>query len=284
MRQVLPIALICLMHAGMAACQGADPLGPHLNFGRGCGSCHVQHGAEAGDSHAGAAHGSFAVTPLWGEAGAARELVKAIEVEESRTPQSHPASLLPEGPKRRGVLICLSCHDGNYAPQAMIRDEEYEALPAGYESLRTIPTLTDRPAITTGLDMSGHPIGAPMGCGGAHNWDCTETDGAISMRGPHAASFAAHYGYFVQPRQDGNAAVVVCTTCHNPHSWREVRVDRKLASVLFPKGAYSTSYFLRAPYNPAQPGAGISEAADFCRQCHADKSNEMNGSPAGSMM
>ena len=47
-----------------------------------------------------------------------------------------------------------------------------------------------------------------------------------------------------------------------------------------PAGSYATMFFLRAPYNPNDTNPLSNQTAQFCRQCHADKSNEMNGSTA----
>ncbi len=47
-----------------------------------------------------------------------------------------------------------------------------------------------------------------------------------------------------------------------------------------PAGIYTTMFFLRAPYNPNDTNRMSNQTAQFCRQCHADKSNEMNGSMA----
>jgi len=50
-----------------------------------------------------------------------------------------------------------------------------------------------------------------------------------------------------------------------------------------PPGNYATMFFLRAPYNPGSTNAMSNQTAQFCRQCHGDKSNEMNGSTAGTV-
>ena len=51
-----------------------------------------------------------------------------------------------------------------------------------------------------------------------------------------------------------------------------------------PPGTYATTFFLRAPYNPNDTNPMSNQTAQFCRQCHADKSNEMNGSTAGRVL
>jgi hypothetical protein len=90
------------------------------------------------------------------------------------------------------------------------------------------------------------------------------------------------YGYFVKPGVYNNKAVVVCTTCHDPHSMNVVTIGRNSNSGL-PPGTYTTMFFLRAPYNPNDANPMSNQTAQFCRQCHADKSNEMNGSTAGTV-
>jgi len=48
-------------------------------------------------------------------------------------------------------------------------------------------------------------------------------------------------------------------------------------------GTYPTMFFLRGPYNPNDTNPLSNQTAQFCRQCHGDKSNEMNGSTAGTV-
>ena len=72
--------------------------------------------------------------------------------------------------------------------------------------------------------MSDHPMGlnATVNCGGTSGWDCTEANGIISMRGSASSRFVTSYGFFVKPGVYNNKAVVVCTTCHEPHSMNVV--------------------------------------------------------------
>ena len=165
----------------------------------------------------------------------------------------------------------------------MMRNVVYETIPSGYASVDTIPTLLDHESLITGHEIEDHPMGleAQIRCGGAHGWDCTETNSVITMGGIHSSHFAASYGFFVKPSHNGNTSVVACTTCHNPHLMTITRVTASSASNLFPVGVYATRHFLRAPYDPAaSEGPSSNRSAQFCRQCHADKSNEMNGSTA----
>ena len=47
-----------------------------------------------------------------------------------------------------------------------------------------------------------------------------------------------------------------------------------------PPGTYTTMFFLRGPYNPNDTNRSSNQTAQFCRQCHGDKSNEMYGGTA----
>lgn len=187
----------------------------------------------------------------------------------------------------RGMLDCLSCHDGNYAPRAMMRNMVYESIPAEYGIGYIIPTLLDKDDLNSGNDIDDHPIGpaAQISCGGASAWDCTQTHEGIRMQGAFSSKFAANYGYFVKPAHSGNVSLLFCSSCHNPHSMTWTAVTAKTASNLYPPGTYPTKHFLRAPEYGVEvaPAAG-NQRAQFCRQCHADKSNEMNGSLAGSAL
>lgn len=66
----------------------------------------------------------------------------------------------------------------------------------------------DQESPITGHEIEDHPIGleAQIGSGGTHGWDCTETDGVISMGGVHSPHFAASYGSFVKPSHRGNTS------------------------------------------------------------------------------
>jgi cytochrome c553 len=256
-----------------------DVLGAHLNYGRGCAACHTPHSGSSGNGKPVSGNNSNSI--LWGEdvgALAGRTITtgggKYVEV--------LPASMSANTPDVAGMLTCLSCHDGNFAPAAMMKNRMYESLPATYGNRSSVPTLIASPG--AGSYISEHPMGlsATIGCGGDRGWDCTEVNGAISMRGSNSSRFVSSYGFFVKPGAYNNTAVVVCTTCHDPHVMNVVKVTRNSNSGL-PPGTYATMFFLRAPYNPNDTNPESNQTAQFCRQCHADKSNEMNGSTAGTV-
>lgn len=277
MKLILP-ALILFGSASLTA-QIAKPtndvLGAHLNYGRGCTACHSPHSAAAGT---GSASSMSSVTPIWGT-DASSLYGKSITTGGGKYVEVLPTSLSATTPDVSGMLVCLSCHDGNYASRAMMKNRVYEPLPSTYGTANMIPTLLGEGA-GTGNYMNQHPMGlsAHINCGGS-NWDCAVSNGTVRMSGPRSSQFVSNYGFFVKPGSYNNTAVIVCTTCHNPHSMNVVNVSSTSNSGL-PAGAYTTMFFLRAPYNPNDTNPQSNQTAQFCRQCHADKSNEMNGSTA----
>jgi hypothetical protein len=48
-----------------------------------------------------------------------------------------PASMAAGTPDVNGLITCLSCHDGNYATGAMMKNQVYETLPADLRNLST---------------------------------------------------------------------------------------------------------------------------------------------------
>ena len=274
MKAIISICMLIFVPTGFAAGQAysSDAMGTHVNFGRGCSSCHVTHTGSIGT-------GSGASKPaamLWGEDvtstyAASRD--KAFDV-------------AVKNPEQDGLLMCLSCHDGNYAAKSMMKDTVYEAFPSTYGVIAVIPTLVDKSEISTGSDFGGHPVGvgAPVGCGGDENWDCAEDRGSFNVQGTHLTRFASNYGIFIKPLSYEGKSIVVCTTCHSPHSMNLTSVSKKNSSMAYAPGIYQTKYFLRSPYAPDSASRTSNVAAQYCRQCHANLSNEMNGSTATTTM
>ncbi len=287
MKKSLLVLLMILAAASFAAAQIAAPtqdiLGAHLNYGRGCAACHAPHsgawGNGANQSHDNAAGQSI----LWGQdvgnlygqtittAGGRIEVLptKAEFIADSRTQ-----------PDVNGLLTCLSCHDGNWAQGAMMKDAVYEALPPSYGTYNTIPTLLGNDGDGAGNYLANHPVGlnAVIGCGGQYNWDCTvAANGAILMTGTNSSKFVQNYGFFVSPGvYNGTTPTVQCTTCHNQHDMNTVAVPGSSGS-LMAAGYYRTMFFVRGPYNPFDQNAGSNQTAQFCRECHGGEANESNG-------
>ena len=287
MNRHLLAALTFIAFTNLAAAQisttGNDVLGAHLNYGRGCTACHSPHSGASGNGKARSLDVSPARSPmLWGE-DASSLYGKTITTGGGKFVEVLPTSMSASTPDVSGMLTCLSCHDGNFAPAAMMKNKVYESLPSTYGSRSQIPTLIGNSGGAVGNYISEHPMGlnASISCGGA-GWDCSIVNGAVSMRGTNASHFVSSYGFFVKPGAYNNHAVIVCTTCHDPHVMNIVKVTQNSNSGL-PPGNYTTMFFLRAPYNPNDTNPLSNQTAQFCRQCHGDKSNEAYGSTAGTV-
>jgi hypothetical protein len=270
--------------AGPGYAPATDVLGAHLNYGRGCSACHAPHSGVYGNGNAKTADASAGTVALWGEdLGSLYGQTLTFGSTDGSTGYTEvlPASLTAGTPDVAGVLMCLSCHDGNYATGAMMKNQVYETLPSTYGTFNTIPTLLGNDKTGTGNYLNDHPVGtnASMSCGGTYDWDCTLSGtGAVQMTGTYSAKFKTNYGFFVRPGVlNGTTPIVLCTTCHNQHVMNVVKVSASNSGMT--AGYYQTMFFLRAPYNPTSTTSN--EAAQFCRQCHGAESNEMNNGTAG---
>ncbi len=290
--------------------QGIDKLGAHQNGGRGCAGCHAPHSGARGNGGAlqwnGTTFVSVAVTDsesgndvLWGQDlgplyNQSITTAGGADITFGTDFSNTPARIAT------GVMMCLSCHDGNLAKGAMMTNQSFEQtaglLPAGVYGGQPIPTLLGNDGSSAGNYENDHPIGPKANLGSLGSWVTnyfTLTNGKISAvtgDGKYA-TFIANYGAFQTsgaPSYAGLAvdtgatdvtqAYVVCTTCHTPHSM--YAFSGTAAGV---KGVYPTYFFLLAPYNPKADVAGgtkASSATQFCRQCHfsgAGGANEASG-------
>jgi hypothetical protein len=259
--------------------ESTDVLGAHLNYGRGCTACHAPHSGSYGNGNARSADPSTGQVALWGE-DASGLYGKTIATDGGKYMEVLPSNMTAGTPDVGGILTCLTCHDGNYAQNAMMKNKVYETLPSTYGDTPA-PTLLGVRGGIEGDYLSDHPMGlsAIVNCGILPAWDCTQSNGLIRMSGPNSSRFVNDYGFFVKPAAYNNTAVVLCTTCHDPHTMSVVTIGSGTPSGL-PPGTYATMFFLRGPYNPNDTNPMSNQTAQFCRQCHADKSNEMNGSTA----
>jgi hypothetical protein len=284
------IALLFVAAAGFAAAQITTPttdvLGAHLNYGRGCAACHAPHSGAFGNGAAGAADPTSGNGALWGEdlSSLYGKTITSGQADHggvlSSVSETLPSTTDYTRPDTAGLLMCLSCHDGNYATGAMMKNQVYETLPASYGTKNKIPTLLGNEGGSVGNYLNDHPVGidAIIGCGGQYDWDCTvSATGSIQMTGAGSAAFVKNYGFFVSPKAYNSKPTVMCTTCHNQHLMNVVNVTNGAKSGL-PSGLYATMFFIRAPYNPGSGTAGSNQTAQFCRQCHGGEANEMNGS------
>jgi hypothetical protein len=303
MKRTFSIIIVLLAAAGFAAAQtyspSTDVLGAHLNYGRGCAACHAPHSGAYGNGAAKTADSTSGNVALWGE-DVASLYGKTISTGGGSYNETLP-SAMSTASEAFGLLTCLSCHDGNYAEGAMMKNKLYESLPSTYGTYNTPPTLLGNDGTTQGNYLNDHPVGASatFGCNSVpagqtygesgYNWDCT-VSGTTVTAGPNMAQFINNYGFFVSlgTNTGGTAAIVVCTTCHNQHLMNVVRVSNTagIAAGATVKsgmsgqaaGTYQTMFFLRGPYDPWNSASNT--AAQFCRQCHGGESNEMNNGTA----
>jgi len=285
------VGVASLAMAQIGAAPSTDVLGAHLNYGRGCAGCHAPHSGAWGNGANKSGDTTSGNYALWGQDVGnlyGKTIVTGQFLPEGTVTPSFtevlPTSMNATTPDVSGLLTCLSCHDGNWAQGAMMKNTVYETLPATYGTSNAIPTLLGKDGNGAGDYLNDHPVGlnAAVSCGGAYNWDCTETNGVISMNGPNSSKFVTNYGFFVSLSAYNNTAVVTCTSCHNQHVMNVVKVSNGPNSGLA-SGYYYTMFFIRAPYNPASTTPGSNQTAQFCRQCHGGEANESNNGTAGTV-
>jgi hypothetical protein len=301
MKRNFLIAAMFVVTTGFAAAQITTPttdvLGAHLNYGRGCTACHAPHSGAYGNGNAKTADATSGNIALWGEdvSSLYGKTITTGQSEHGSAIEVLPSSITGTTPDVAGVLMCLSCHDGNLATGAMMKNRVYESLPATYGIQNAIPTLLGNDGGSVGNYLNDHPVGlnAVMTCGGTYDWDCNiSASGKVLMNGAKSSQFIGNYGFFVRPGAYNNQPVVLCTTCHNQHLMNVVKVTTGITftgsgttgsvsgNTGLPSGTYATMFFIRAPYNPASATAGSNQTAQFCRQCHGAEANEMNNSTA----
>jgi hypothetical protein len=288
MKKAIFIALVVLAVSAMTMAQapyGADILGAHNGYGRGCVMCHAPHSGSLGNglgTSTDPQNGMYALwgqnlTPLFGYTanfsgdGAARYPVTLPAA--GTITSAHDANTV--------ILFCLSCHDGVTAKVGMMKGQTVETLPIVGG---TAPTLLATAAPSGGQAYNNdHPVGgsANVSCNPAatpevgYNWDCTGGGNTTTpiTPGPNQKIFMAN-----NPSSFWNAGgnplatfgtttvnAVTCTTCHNQHSMT-------VASIA--GNNYSTMFFINGQYTPT---AGGNAVAQFCRNCHGGESNEMHG-------
>ncbi|HEX8815052.1 MAG TPA: hypothetical protein VF753_06090 [Terriglobales bacterium] len=257
-----------------------DVLGAHDNSGRGCASCHSTH---SGDSVTADYAGDF-----WGKSGAPDYGRQVLLGGHGKVVEQQVARLRAQPAEINGILMCLSCHDGNVTPQNMMAGKSYEQMVGLIGSARgqRIPTLLgdtlmDRYAVD-------HPLGVgatiPVGDG------LEFASGIFSVvpKTPYA-EFVRNYGWpTLAPVQRSNPYGVdregqpylLCTTCHNQHA-QDVYASRASSPIAGDNGdqLYTTFFFVNGPYNPNVRDVGsfnTTSNVQFCRQCHFNLANEAN--------
>jgi hypothetical protein len=262
----------------------AEVMGPHNDGTRGCMSCHASRSATANPSDEQEGTGtSF----LWGNSRPSYDR-KLLLADESRWVEVEAGSLPGGSQEVAGVLLCLSCHDGNLTPYNMMQSWSYENQVGllGLTPFRDqkIPSLLGREEASS----DDHPIGvkAPINPGGG----LVFVNGKFSVipKSPYA-QFIANYGWpSLAPGKHSKGFGVtsagqpytLCTTCHDQHV-RNVYVSGATSPIAgnATVRSYTTYFFVNGPYNPTENKLAdnpTTSSTQFCRQCHFDLSNEGN--------
>jgi hypothetical protein len=142
MKKALFIALLFVVAASLAVAQPSGPpttdvLGAHLMYGRGCIGCHAPHGGD--QANGGTTQTGDASYILWGEDTSV--LTGTVQFGDSYT---YTFGKLNDGtPETTGILLCLSCHDGNLTKASMMKGTTYEAVTINGATTKTVhpPTL-----------------------------------------------------------------------------------------------------------------------------------------------
>ena len=322
MKKTIMLAIIVLVCASVAMAQtytkgtgitGIDKLGAHQNGGRGCVGCHAPHSGARGNGGPMQWNGSeFVSIPVEGDSG--NEALWGQDIGPliayggilTGTGGAFPVEFADLESRPRimtGVVMCLSCHDGNVAKGAMMTNQSYEQaaglLPPGY-GLQPIPTLLGNDGGTAGNYTNDHPIGpeASLGSLSIRNYIAFDANQTRLVAGPTFTGsnyeiFRTNYGlpvtigsrtgagFAVESTMTSvNEAYVVCTTCHTPHTMYTASAGSSNPIDGKTSGTYPSYFFISAPYNPGAPvasGTMASSATQFCRQCHftgAGGSNE----------
>src|ERR1022692_353000 len=156
MKKAMLLVLFILALAGFVMGQTwsstVDVLGAHNNQGRGCAGCHAPHSGSFGSGHGGKADaGSYALwgqdaSPLYGATVAFGDGGQYVEV--------LPSTIAGGSQEVGGILLCLSCHDGNVTASNMMVNQSYEQriglLTNTSYGTGKIPTLLGNDGTTAG--------------------------------------------------------------------------------------------------------------------------------------
>jgi hypothetical protein len=291
-----PLITLAITGALLAQQGSVEPavsrLGPHSSGGRGCAACHTRHydADRIAEAIREPPQEKTSNDALMDSSSGASRTSSSTGWADSHLLQSIPGSQQQED-EVRGVIICLSCHDGNIAKQTMLTGVPYDQraglLATGKNSdVVSFLTLLGNDGLADERYFNlDHPVGPSAKFGAAWGptvaFDVDARSGKPSVSfasGSPEAYFASNYGFpsllkgkFSYPRSanaqqsDPSRFFLLCTTCHNPHGSAEKQ---------------PSYFFLNAPYNPNvkfDPKTQVSSTTQFCRQCHFTASNEYYG-------
>jgi hypothetical protein len=301
MKKMLLVAIFALASAGLAMGQTwsstVDVLGAHNNNGRGCAGCHSPHSGAYGSGHTvktGTDTGSYA---LWGQDASPLYGASIQFGDQASYTELLPSTITGGSQEVGGILLCLSCHDGNLTPSNMMAKVSYEQsiglLTNPAYGSNPIPTLLGNDGTTAGNYTNDHPVGQGANISTTMpGLTFTGTKFNPPTPGSQYAQFVANYGYpalapgkWSQPFGVTAAGkpYVLCTTCHNQHVMT-VYTSSAASPIAGDGGGsyYATMFFINGPYNPNLTNANLAKGTvapsttQFCRQCHFGEANEAN--------
>ena len=204
---ILFILAVSVFMVGQAWVPPTDVLGAHNNQGRGCAGCHAPHSGAFGSGHLPSKNasdtGSYALwgqdaSPLYGQTVSFGDSGRYVEV--------LPSTITGGSQEVGGILLCLSCHDGNLTPANMMTNQSYEQaiglLTNTAYGTNPIPTLLGNDGSGANNYTNDHPVGlnatmvnygTPMqGKGSGVTW----SNNAFGYNtGSQFATFVASYGW-----------------------------------------------------------------------------------------
>ena len=169
MKKAMLLVLVVFAFAGFMMAQnwsspGVDVLGAHNNQGRGCAGCHAPHSGVYGSgnstSKTGSDTGSYA---LWGQDASPLYNASIGFGDSGKYVEVLPGTIAGGSIEVGGILLCLSCHDGNVTPTNMMTNQSYEQrigllTNTAYGS-SPIPTLLGNDGTGKGNYTNDHPVG-----------------------------------------------------------------------------------------------------------------------------
>ncbi len=206
-----------------------DILGAHNNQGRGCAGCHAPHSGSFGAGQGGAPDaGSYA---LWGQDASPLYGKTILFGDNGRYVEVLPNGITSGGKEVTGILLCLSCHDGNLTQKNMMQNWSYEQqiglLTNTTYGKQKIPTLLGNDGTTSGNYYNDHPLGVNATIQNLTSDGLVWANNSYTITpGSQYDQFVTNYGWpalapgkWSNPWEINSAGMpyVVCTTCHNQH-------------------------------------------------------------------
>src|SRR5579872_3909983 len=260
MKKVFLVVMFVLAVGGFVMAQNwsssVDVLGAHNNGGRGCAGCHAPHSGSFGSGHAGGSDaGSYALwgqdaSPLYGKSIAFGDAGRYVEV--------LPGTITGGSQEVGGILLCLSCHDGNLTPKNMMQNWSYEQqiglLTNTTYGAGHIPTLLGSDGTTAGNYTNDHPVGQNATISNMAAYGLTFANNTFTVTsGSQYATFIQNYGYpALAPGKWSNPwgingsgkPYVLCTTCHNQHVMTVYTASSSSPIAGNATGYYATYFFI----------------------------------------